>query len=845
MRLLEDVRYALRQFKNTPGFTATAILTLALGIGATTAIFTLVHAVLLKALPVAKPEELWRIGSEEHCCVDSGLQSNWSLFSFEQYRLFKENTPGFTDLAAFEAGNSLIGVRRIGSNQQSETFSNEYVSGNYFSTFGIGAYAGRMLNPEDDSKGAAIVAVMSFRTWQDRFGKDPSVVGASFAINSLPVMVVGIAPPGFFGERMRANPPSFWIPLAAEPLIEPSYAFMNEPSWNWLHLIGRIKPGNNTKAMESQMQVELREFLLSPVSKIEAREKALVPNQTLRFSPGGSGVQTMRSKYEDGLRLLMLVSGFVLSIACANLANLMLVRATTRKQQTSVRSALGASRGTLIGQALTESIVLAVIGGIAGIGIAFAGTHMILILAFGSDYVPIHATPSLPVLAFAFGASLLTGMLFGIAPAWVTTKADPAEALRGASRSTGRNAGLGQKSLVIMQAALSLALLCAAGLLIRSLDNLRHQNFGFDTVNRYILHINPQMAGYKPAQLEALYRQVRDNLSAIPGVQQTSFSLYSPMDGENWGEGVFIEGEPPPQPGTPRNSASWVRVSAGYFDAIGTKILEGRPIDEHDTPTTRTVAVVNRFFERKYFKDGHAIGKHFSNNKEHPGVFEIVGVTEDTNYWGPARKMRPMYFLAEGQIAHIDDVLYQRFEDSSEYLDAIELKTRGEVSGLDVQVRRALAQINPDLAIINFKDFASQVSANFAQQEMIAKLTSLFGVIALVLASIGLYGVIAYSVERRTSEIGVRMALGANRMNILRLILRSAFAQVGIGLAIGILATIFGGRVMASQLFGVTPHDPTVLVITAAVLVVAAFVAAVIPARRAAKTEPILALRVQ
>ncbi len=844
MRLLEDARYALRQFTNAPGFTATAVLTLALGIGATTAIFTLVHAVLLKSLPVVKPEELVRIGNEEHCCIQDGLQDNWSLFSFEQYRLFKENTPGFVELAAFQAGNRLVGVRREDSNRPSEAFSSEFVSGNYFATLGIPAYAGRTLTPQDDNKGASIVAVMSFRTWQERFGKDPSVLGAGFVINAQPVTIIGIAPPGFFGTRMRSNPPAFWIPLAAEPRIEPAWNFMREPSWDWLHLIGRVHPGSNTKAMEAQMQVELRQFLLGPESKVEERQKPLVAKQTLHFSPGGGGVQTMRNQYQDGLRLLMLVSGFVLLIACANLANLMLVRATTRKQQTSVRSALGAARSTLVRQALTESVVLALMGGIAGIAIAFAGTRMILALAFGNEYVPIHATPSLPVLAFAFGVSLLTGILFGIAPAWMTANTDPVEALRGANRSTGRNAAWGQKFLVVTQAALSLTLLCAAGLLIRSLNNMQHQDFGFDTTNRYILSINPQMAGYKPPQLESLYRQLHDSLSAIPGVQQISFSLWSPMDGDHiWNENVFIEGELPPSPGAAKHNAAWVRVSPGYFDTIGTRIVEGRALNEQDTLATRAVAVVNRLFEKKYIKDGHAIGKHFGDRKEHPGSYEIVGVTEDTNYRGPTDKIRPMYFLAQGQSAHIDGPLYRAFEDSSQYLDAIEIRTRGEVAGLDVQLRRAVSQINPDLAVVDFQSFATQVNANFAQQAMIAKLTSLFGILALVLASIGLYGVTAYLVEQRTREIGIRMALGADRVSVLRLVLSSAFVQVGIGLAIGIPFTIFGGRVMASQLFGVTPHDPLVLAITTAVLATAAFVAAIIPARRAAKTEPMLALR--
>jgi predicted permease len=399
--------------------------------------------------------------------------------------------------------------------------------------------------------------------------------------------------------------------------------------------------------------------------------------------------------------------------------------------------------------------------------------------------------------------------------------------------------------LVIAQTSLSFILLCAAGLLIRSLNQMHNRDFGFETSNRYILHIDPEMAGYKPAQLPALYRQLHDNLSGMPGIEQLSFSIYSPMEGDNWGEGVYIDGEPPPPPGTPDHGASWVRVSPGYFDTIGTKIVEGRALNEQDTPATRPVAVVNRFFEKKYFKDGVAIGKHFSDYIKKPGTFEIVGVTEDTNYWGATSKMRPMYFLIQGQSAHYDDPRYQRFEDGSEYLNAIEIKTRGKVSGLEVQLRRTLSQINPDLALIDFQSFSAQVDANFTQQAMIVKLTSFFGILALVLASIGLYGVTAYSVERRTSEIGIRMALGADRLSVLKLVLRGAFVQIAIGLAIGIPATIFGGRFMASKLFGVTAHDPAVLTITAVVLVTAAFVAALIPARRAANTEPMTALRAE
>jgi len=842
MQIVADVRYALRQFAKAPGFTATAILTVALGIGATTAIFTLVYAVLLKSLPVVNPEDLYRVGNEEHCCVNGGMQDNWTLFSYEQYKQFRDQATGFAELAAMQAGQNMIGVRRNGSNKPSEPYQSEYVSGNYFSTFGILPYFGRTLSPNDDRKGAPAVAMMSFRTWQEKFAKDPTVVGAGFVINGQPFTVAGITPPGFFGDRVQSTPPAFFIPLNDEPLLSPTATNLEDAALDWLDLIGRIRPGADTQAMEAQMQVQLRQFLLSPLSKVEERDKPLVAKQMLHFSHGGNGVQMMRDEYKDGLHLLMWVSGFVLLIACANLANLMLVRAANRQQQTSVRSALGAFRMALVRQTLTESVVLALLGGIAGIIVAFAGTRVILYLAFRNDPVPIPATPSLPVLGFALAVSLLTGILFGVGPAWLTSKSNPVEALRGANRSTSSRGGWGQKSLVVVQAALSLVLLCAAGLLARSLSNMQHQDFGFVTANRYILHIDPEMAGYSPSQLEALYRQLHVNLATIPGVKQVSFSVYTPMEGDNWGNGVFVDGEPPPSPGTRDHGASWLRVSPHYFDTIGTKIVEGRANNEQDTPATRNVAVVNRFFEQKYFKDGHALGKHFSNDMKHTGYFEIVGVTEDTHYWGPSERMRPMYFLAQGQTVH-GEPRYQQFEDRSQYLNAIAIETAGNVPGLEAQVRRAIAQVNPDLAVINFKSFADQVKANFTQQEMIAKLTSFFGILALVLASIGLYGVTAYSVERRTSEIGIRMALGADRMNVLRLVLRGAFLQVGIGLAIGIPVAILGGHAMASQLFGVKPYDPLILSVTLLVLCAAAFLAALLPARIAAGLEPMRALR--
>jgi predicted permease len=840
---MKDIRYALRQFVNAPVFTATAVLTLALGIGATTAIFTLVHAVLLNSLPVAKPSELYRVGDIENCCVNGGLQDDWSLFSYDKYKKFRDNTPGFVELAAFQAGGDLVGARRSGTTAPAQSMKAEFVSGNYFAMFGVGPYAGRMLTPQDDHKGADPAAVISYRAWQTKFGGDRSVVGGAFTMNGQPFTVVGIAPPGFFGDRL-SDPAAFWIPIEDEPLVNGASSIVDFPQQDWLDVIGRIAPGADPKQIEAHMQVELQQWLLDPIAKLQPAERALVPKQTLHLSFGGAGVQMLRDEYQSGLHLLMWISALVLVIACANVANLMLVRATNRKLQTSIRAALGASPSRQIRQVLTESVVLAVLGGIAGVAIAFAGTRIILRLAFQETYVAIHTSPSLPVLAFTFVVAMLTGILFGVAPAWMTAKAAPADALRGAGRSTGRGGGWTQKSLVVAQAALSLVLLSAAGLLTQSLRNMHSQNFGFETANRYTAHIDPQMAGYKPAQLDALYRALHDALAAIPGVGQVSFSMYSPMEGDNWGETVYIEGQAPPEPDSNTNNASWVRVSEGYFETIGTKVIQGRPISEQDSAISQHVAVVNHTFAKKFFKDGNPIGHHFGDlDMKHAGLFEIVGVTEDTQYREPTRTIPPMFFLPATQRVVYDDARFLSFEDRNHYLNAIELKTRGTVLGLDAQVRSAITGVNPDLAIIDFQTFAKQVDGNFSQQAMIAKLTSLFGFLALVLASIGLYGVTAYSVERRTNEIGIRMALGADRMSVLKLVLRGALAQMAVALAIGIPVAIAAGHAMSAQLFGVKAYDPRILVITTASLVLAAFLAAVIPARRAATLNPIQALR--
>jgi len=852
--MLEDLRDALRQLKKAPGFTTTALITLALGIGATTAIFTLVHQVMLKSLPVARPGELWRIGDKDRCCnwggYTQGDDGDFALFSWEAYKHFRANTPEFTDLAALQAGNAPLGVRREGSQAPADTRNGEYVSGNFFRTFGVQPWIGRLMTDEDDREGAPPVAVMSCHMWQEKYGSDPSVVGAGYQINGHSFTVIGVGPPGFFGAKLAGwGMPDFWLPLTSEPLIDGETARLKRPATNFLDLIGRVRPGTNPKSLESKLRVEFNNWLAGHVPDMEPGEKQLWQQQTLHLSPGEAGVTAMRDQYQDGLKLLLVASACVLLVACGNLANLMLARGLKDRAQTSVRIALGASRGRLVRKSLVESIMLAAIGGALGIAVAYAGTRLILHLAFQNggpnNYVPISASPSLPVLLFTLGVSVLTGVIFGIAPAWMTSHADPVEALRGANRSVGGGRSWAQKSLVIAQAAMSLVLLSSAALLGRSLRNMQHQDFGFETQGRYIAWINTTLSNYKPEQLEPLFRQIDDRLRQIPGVRMVAPALYAPMTGDSWNGGVRVEGRPEP-PAKEDTSAGWTRVMPDFFETIGAKIVLGRNLTEEDTAATRNVAVVNEAFAKKFFKDQNPIGQHFGPGKiKYSATYEIVGVVRDMRYmtYDYKEPIRPMFWIPEAQTAQYDDPAYTSGETWSHYLYNIAIWAPGDPPGMEDRVRQALASIDPNFVLYGVDPYSKVVSADFQQENMIATLTTLFGALGLMLAAVGLYGVMAYTVEQRTSEIGVRMALGADRGQVLKMVLRSAFSQIGIGLALGIPAAVGAGALMSKQLFGVKPWDPIMLAAAALLLGLAALLAAAIPARRAAGVEPVVALR--
>lgn len=841
--LIRDLRLALRRLRMAPAFTVATMLTLALGIGATTSIFTLAHAVLLKSLPVARPDELYRLGKEAHCCYLAGYSQDkeFSLVSYDLYKYLRDNTKGFSELAAFPAVDLLFGVRRSGNSEAAQTYAGEFVSGNYFATFGLGAFAGRTLTPADDQPGAPPVAVMSHRLWQERYGSDPSIIGSTFNVDEKPFTVVGIAPPGFFGDTLRSTPPDFFLPLNTEPYVE-SEADLNKYGQHWLELIGRIVPHARPAAIQAEMRVELKQWLRSHWEEMSPGDRTKFPEQTLFLVPGGAGISSMRQRYERWLQILMAVTGFVLLIVCANVANLMLVRGMERRRQTSLSMALGARASRIIRQDLTESMVLSLLGCAAGLAIAFAGTRLILHFAFPSNSgmagIPIDASPSLPVLLFAFGVSAIAGVAFGIAPAWIATQADPIEALRGASRVTTRAGSLPRKTLVVFQIALSLALLSASGLLTSALHALETQDFGFEQDRRMVAKINPRLAGYRPAQLSQLYRRIHDSIASIPGVSSVALCLYSPPGG-GWGSGVWVDGHPAPG-AREDNSSSWDRVTTGYFDVIGTPIVKGRGISEEDTAPSRHVAVINEAFARKFFRNEDPISRHFGQNAKTSREFEVVGVVKDAHYLtnNLDQPSGPFFFLPEAQADYTKSA-------GSLFLHDIVILTRSGANLSTAQVRRAIAFVDPGMPIISIQTLKEKVGLQFTQQRLIARLTSFFGVLSLILASIGVYGVIAYNAARRVGEIGVRIALGATRGDVVRLVLKSAFGLILAGLSIGLPLTFAAGRLLGNQLYGVNPYNPLVTIAAIVVLGSSALLASIVPAVRASLISPLDALRAE
>jgi predicted permease len=849
--LLTDVRYAIRRLRSSPVFTTAAVLTLALGIGGTTAIFTLINAVMLRSLPVSDPARLFRIGDGDNCCVQGGPQDRWGMFSYPLYQRLKAEAPEFEEVSAFQAGGARLSVRRAKVEEASRPLRSEYVTGNYFSTLGVSSFGGRLFTTEDDIPAASPVAVLSHHAWETNYASDPSVVGSAFIVEGSPFTVIGVAPPGFFGDTIRGDPPDIWIPLHQEPTINGASSLLQQSPGAWLRVIGRLKPGASTNGMAPRLTGVMRQWLQNdsgyPSNWMPDVIRAL-PKQVISVVPAGSGVAEMKESYGRSLQILLSVCGLVLLIACANVANLLLARSATQRGQTAVRLALGAKRAHIVRQALTESIVLAIGGSIAGLVVASAAARLLLALAFSNArFLPISVAPSPVVFLFALGLALITGIIFGAAPAWFATRTDPADALRGSGRGNSKRSAFASKTLLAVQAALSIVLVAGATMLVRSLDKLEHQDFGYKVDGRVVISLRTPSAIYTVPKLNAIYRQIEERLDQLPGVQGSGLALYNPLT-DNWGELIFVAGHPPPSMQS-ESGSSWDRVSAEYLQNFGVEILRGRAFTRADNETTAAVAIVNEAFVKRFFKsDENPLDQHFGMDMpENAGTFRIVGIARDAKFAGFRlnRPAMPMFYVPLAQNIDYKSPLLARIERSSHFVGGMMLKTTTPPGALEPILRKALAEIDPNLTIISVRTMGEQVALSFNQQRAVASLAGLFGIVALLLASVGLYGVTAYGVAQRTNEIGIRMALGADRAKVVRLVLQGASLRVLLGLVFGLPLAIGAGRLISAQLYGVTSWDPLALTVATATLALCAFVAALIPARRAAGISPMDALRAE
>src|SRR5216684_2146106 len=846
-----NLRYALRQFRLSPVFTAAAILTLALGIGGTTAIFTLIHAVMLRSLPVSDPGRLYRVGEGDECCVEGGPQDRWGMFSFPLYERLKSETPEFEEVTAFQAGRWRLSVRRQGVESVARPLRSEYVSGTYFSALGVRAFGGRVFTPDDDTPASPPVAVLSHRVWQTIYASGPNVVGSTFVVEGHPLTVIGVAPPGFFGETLESDPPDIWLPLQQEPVLDGEGSLLQQPISAWLRMIGRLRPGASIDGMAPRLTGALRQWLQND-SGYPANWMAdvirMLPKQVVAVVPAGAGVAVMKEEYGRSLQILLSVCGLVLLIACANVANLLLARGVARRGQTAVRLAIGATAREIVLQALIESVLLAIGGGIIGLLVAMAAARLLLALAFrSSHFLPISSAPSLIVLGFAFALALVTGIILGAAPAWIASRTDPAGALRGSGRGTRDRSSFARKALLVVQATLSVVLVAGATMLARSLNKLEGQDFGYQVQGRVVVDMNNPPASYSQPKLAALYRQLEEQLNRLPGVQGSGLAMYNPLT-DNWGELIMVAGHPAGKL-SEESGASWDRVSADYLQNFGMPILRGRAFTAADNETTAPVAIVNEAFVKRFFKSGeNPLDQHFGLDvPEYAGTFRIVGVVRDAKFagWGLSRPARPMFYVRLAQNVVYPNELMKKIELRSHFIGGIMLVTNMPPGAVEAQLTRILAELDPNLTINSIRTMQQQIELSFDQQRAVASLAGLFGIVALILAAIGLYGVTAYSVAQRTNEIGIRMALGADRLKVLRLILGGAFKRVLIGLLLGLPLAVGAGRLISAQLYGVSSWDPFALTVAAGALAICSFFAAIIPANRAASISPMHALRIE
>jgi predicted permease len=863
---LKDLRYAMRMLLKQKGLTAVALLSLALGIGANTALFSVVDAMLLKMLPVKEPERLvlfksvapreFSVGSyngSSNTDPDTGLRTMTS-FAFQSYQRMREQQgtqAPMSDIFAF--GNVGLNVSADG---QADVATGQAVSGNYYSALGVQPAVGRLLTDEDDKAGVTPVAVLSHRYWQKRFSGDSGVVGKQVNINNVAFTVVGVSAKGFDGTMGVGSSQDVTIPLALEPQMYPDRARsnMNGAGVWWLRVMGRLKPG--VTAQQAQAQLESA-FLQSVLEHRAARQEAakargdnaisdLDPKQYphLFADPGGQGEMFRRKYYAPSLYLLLGVVGLVLLIACANVANLLLSRAADRQKEIGLRLALGASRSRLMRQLLTESVLLSLIGGVLGILFAIWIKDGLLAVSLWGGRGMIALEPRLDwrVLGFTLALSLLTGIVFGLAPAWRSTSVDLTPSLKDSGRSSSAiHRSLLSRGLVVFQVALSLLLLIGAGLFVRTLLNLQHVDPGFNTENLLLFEVQPSLIGYKDEKLRQVYTQISERVEAIPGVKAVTFSRLPLLSQSSSSSSVFLRealSATPDSEGRIKPSGEGYRhtVRENFLEAMGIPLLYGRTFGTQDDTKTPKVVVVNQAFANKFFPNQNAIGKRFTYDTEKPDELEIIGVCKDAKYTSQRDDVPPTVYSSYRQERPMGSAVF-------------EVRTVADTSTTVASVRNVVKEIEPNLPVANVKTQVEQADETLRMERLFAKLLTLFAVLAQLLAAIGLFGVLAYMVSQRTHEIGIRMALGANRRNVLGMIVRQGMTLVVLGVILGLIGAYVLTKYLESwvnlskMLFGVKVSDPLTYGVIALLLTVVALIACYIPARRATKVDPLVALR--
>jgi predicted permease len=837
--LFNDLRYALRQFRRNPVFTAMAVLSLALGIGANAAIFSVMNAVLLKALPVRDPQQLVSLTDPD----DPGLwigtaDGERTVISYPEFLELRERLTTLSGLCAAQSWYPKWQVRIEGG--EMELVRGRMVSEEYFSVLGIEPAIGRLLRPEDAAgPGKDPYAVISYDFWQRRFGGRTDVLGTPIKLNSASLMVIGVTGRGFKGES-GGQDPDLWIPLLMQPWIDPGKDWLHDdPSRGtiktiWLHAYGRMKPGATLEKVQAEAGAvfkSMMEAFYPPTLSAKQKKQAL--SQYLVVHDARTGSFAGRSDYATQLKILLAVAGLVLLIACANVANLLLARATARRREVGIRLAIGASRGRLFRQFLSESLLLSLLGGAAGLAVAWGGAAL-LVRLLSDPGLPLDLPSRLDwnVLAFTMGVTLLTGILFGLAPSLRASRSDVNAGLSDQETGLARRFTL-SKGLVIGQVGLSLLLVIGSALFLRTLWALETVPLGYPKEHLLQVGVDGETAGYKDQELAAFYRAIAERLQSLPGVRGVTYSELGLMTGGESNVDVEAEGFTPQR--DEDREARFDRIAPGYFDVVGIPFLLGRDVGPQDTATSPRVCVVNEELASRFFAGRNPIGRHLTPTfRKVTNTCEIVGVVKNARTRSLRAPIPQRFYLPVDQV-----IAGRRFAGSFIF----EIRTAGEPQSVIGAVRKAIAGMNPDVPISFAHTMEEVIGSRTVFTRMVARLCTIFGGLALLLAATGLYGLLSYGVARRTNEIGVRMALGASRVSVIGMILRETIMLLALGLAIGLISALLATRLVASELYGLSRFDPISFAASAALLGAVALVAGYIPAARAARVDPVRALR--